>query len=88
MFNFLAIGGLQDDGQKTNRQFNIVNNVPSLRNMKYQILSNDLSKIIKEVSIAEEWDTWRGFHVAEVNRPPMPQYPFLVLSDKITIFNF
>lgn len=57
-------------------------------NMKYQILSSNFSKVIKEVSIAEEWDKWRGFKLIDLNRPEMPQYPFVALSDKITIFNF
>jgi hypothetical protein len=57
-------------------------------NMKYQILSRDLSRVIKEVSIAEEWDKWRGFKLIEIDRPEMPQYPFIALSDKITIFNY
>lgn len=57
-------------------------------NMKYQILSGDLSKTIKEVSIAEEWDKWRGFKLIDLERPEMAQYPFIALSDKITIFNY
>ncbi len=57
-------------------------------NMKYQILSSDLSRVIKEVSIAEEWDKWRGFKLIDLDRPEMPQYPFVALSDKITIFNY
>ena len=57
-------------------------------NMKYQILSGDLSKTTKEVSIAEEWDKWRGFKVIDLERPEMAQYPFIALSDKITVFNF
>lgn len=57
-------------------------------NMKYQILSGDLSKIIKEVSIAEEWDKWRGFKLIDFERPEMAQYPFIALSDKITVFNY
>lgn len=56
--------------------------------MKYRILSGDLSRIIKEVSIAEEWDKWRGFKVIDLQRPEMTQYPFIAVSDKITVFNF
>ena len=56
--------------------------------MKYQILSGDLSRTTKEVSIAEEWDKWRGFKVIDLKRPEMAQYPFIALSDKITVFNF
>lgn len=57
-------------------------------NMKYQIISRDLSRVIKDVSIAEEWDKWRGFKLIDLDRPEMPQYPFIALSDKITIFNY
>ncbi len=57
-------------------------------NMKYQILSGDLSRKIKEVSIAEEWDKWRGFKLIDLERLEMAQYPFMALSDKITVFNF
>ena len=56
--------------------------------MKYQILSGNLSKTIKEVSIAEEWDKWRGLKLIDLERPEMGQYPFIALSDKITIFNY
>ena len=56
--------------------------------MKYQVLSDNLDEIEKETFIAEEWDKWRGFKIIDFNRPEMPSYPFMVLSDKITIFNF
>jgi len=56
--------------------------------MKFQILSGDLTRVIKEVSIAEEWDRWRGFKIIDVNRPEMAQYPFISLSDKVTVFNY
>ncbi len=55
--------------------------------MKYQVLSEDLSEIEKETFIAEKWNKWRGFKIIDLNRPEMPLYPFMVLSDKITIFN-
>lgn len=57
-------------------------------NMQYQILSKDMSRVIKQVSIAEEWDKWRGFRLKDLDRPEMPQYPFMALSDKVTLFNF
>jgi hypothetical protein len=56
--------------------------------MKFQILSQDFSKLIKSVSIAEEWEKWRGFAVKDLDRPEMPRYPFMALSDKITLFNY
>jgi len=56
--------------------------------LKFQILSRDFSKEIKSLSIAEEWEKWRGFAVKDFDRPEMPRYPFMALSDKITIFNY
>ena len=56
--------------------------------MKFQILSQDFTKLIKSVSVAEEWDKWRGFAVKDLDRPEMPRYPFMALSDKITLFNY
>ena len=57
-------------------------------NMSYRILSGDLEKTIRKVSIAEKWDQWRGFKVADLDRPEMRLYPFMALSDKITVFNY
>jgi hypothetical protein len=56
--------------------------------MKYQILSDNLQKVEKEEIIAEEWDKWRGFKVVDFKRPEMQLYPFAVLSDKVTFFNY
>ncbi|UCE56141.1 MAG: caspase family protein, partial [Desulfobacterales bacterium] len=38
-------------------------------NLKFQILSQDFSKLIKSISIAEEWEKGRGFSVKEFDRP-------------------
>jgi uncharacterized caspase-like protein len=56
-------------------------------NMKVQVLSGDLARVLKDVSIAEEWDEWRGLKALPFRRPPMPRHPFAVLSDKISVFN-
>lgn len=57
-------------------------------NLRFQILSQDFSKLIKSVSISEEWRKGRGFAVKDLDRPEMPRYPFMVLSDKIMVFNY
>ena len=57
-------------------------------NLKFQIISQDFSKLLKSVSIAEEWGKWRGFTVKDFERPEMAYYPFMALSDKITVFNY
>lgn len=57
-------------------------------NLKFQIISQDFSKLLKNVSIAEDWGEWRGFAVKDIDRPEMAYYPFMALSDKITVFNY
>ncbi len=57
-------------------------------NLKFQIISQDFSKLLKNVSIAEEWGKWRGFAVKDFDRPEMAYYPFMALSDKISVFNY
>jgi uncharacterized caspase-like protein len=57
-------------------------------NLKFQVISQDFSKLLKSVSIAEEWGKWHGFSVKDFERPEMAYYPFMALSDKITVFNY
>jgi hypothetical protein len=57
-------------------------------NLQFQIISQDFSKVLKNVSIAQEWEKWRGFAVKDFDRPQMAYYPFMALSDKITVFNY
>jgi hypothetical protein len=56
--------------------------------LQFQVISQDFAKVIKKVSIAQEWDKWRGFAVKDFDRPQMAYYPFMALSDKITVFNY
>jgi hypothetical protein len=56
--------------------------------MQFQIISQDFSKILKTVSIAREWEKWRGFSVKDFDRPQMAYYPFMALSDKIAVYNY
>jgi uncharacterized caspase-like protein len=57
-------------------------------NLTLQIISRDFSRILKKVSLAENWHKQRGFTVKDLNRPETGYYPFMALSDKITIFNY
>ncbi|CAB1057495.1 hypothetical protein D1BOALGB6SA_2248 [Olavius sp. associated proteobacterium Delta 1] len=57
-------------------------------NLKFQIISQDFSQLLKSVSIATEWGKWRGFAVKDFERPAMAYYPFMALSDKIAVFNY
>jgi len=64
------------------------NNQAFYSNLKFQVISHDFSKLLKNVSIAEAWGNWRGFSVRDFERPETAYYPFMALSDKITVFNF
>ena len=57
-------------------------------NLKFQIYSQDFSKLIKSISLSEGWEKQYGFAVTDLNRPEVPHYPFMALSDKITVYNF
>ena len=57
-------------------------------NLKFQILSQDLSKLIKRVSIGDEWEKRGGFVVKDLDRPNEPYYAFMVLGDKVMLFNY
>ena len=57
-------------------------------NLKFQILSQDLSKLIKRVSIGDEWEKRGGFVVKDLDRPNEPYYAFIALSDKVMLFNY
>ena len=57
-------------------------------NLKFQILSQDLSKLIKRVSIGDEWEKRGGFIVKDLDRPNEPYYAFMALGDKVMLFNY
>ncbi len=57
-------------------------------NLSLQIISQDFSKIVKNVSIAEDWDKKRGFAVRDVDRPGTGYHPFMALSDRIILYNY
>jgi len=57
-------------------------------NLKFQIISQDFSQMLKNVSIAKEWGKWRGYAVKDFERPEMANYPFMALSDKIEVYNY
>jgi len=56
--------------------------------LKFQIISQDFSKLIKSVSLADEWEKWQGFAVMDLDRPEMAYYPFMAMSDKIAVYNY
>ena len=57
-------------------------------NLKFQIYSQDFSRLIKSISLSEAWEKTYGFAVSDLNRPEAPHYPFMALSDRITVYNF
>jgi hypothetical protein len=57
-------------------------------NLKLQIYSQDLSRLIKSISLSEGWEKKYGFAVTDLNRPEALHYPFMALSDKIIVYNF
>ena len=56
--------------------------------LKFQIVSHDFSRLIKSVSLADEWEKWKGFAVMDLDRPETAYYPFMALSDKIAVYNY
>ena len=57
-------------------------------NLNLQIYSQDFSRLIKSISLSEGWEKKYGFAVTDLNRPETHYYPFMALSDKITVYNF
>jgi len=57
-------------------------------NLKFQIYSQDFAKLIKRVSIGEDWEKRGGFAVKDLDRLDGPYYAFMALSDKVMIFNY
>jgi uncharacterized caspase-like protein len=57
-------------------------------NLQFQVISQNLSKLLKSFSIAENWGKMRGFTVKDFDRPETAYYPFMALSDRIEVYNF
>jgi len=57
-------------------------------NLRFQILSQDFTKWIKNVSIGREWEKRNGFAVKDLDRPNGSFYAFMALSDKVMLFNY
>ena len=57
-------------------------------NLRFQIFSQDFAKLIKRVSIGEDWEKRGGFAVKDLDRPDGPYYAFMALSDKVMLFNY
>ncbi len=56
--------------------------------LRFQIISQDFSKVIKTVSIAEKWEKRGEFTVKDLEPSNRPHYAFMALGDKITVFNY
>ncbi len=57
-------------------------------NLRFQILSQDFSKLIKSVSIGADWKKRGGFAVKDFDRPNGPYYAFMALADKVMLYNY
>ena len=56
--------------------------------LRFQILSNNFNKLIKSVSLSDEWEKRQGFAVMDLERPETAFYPFMALTDKIAVYNY
>ncbi len=54
----------------------------------FQILSHDLSTPIKKVSVAEKWEKRGAYIVKDLDRPYNALQAFMVLGDKIAVYNY
>jgi uncharacterized caspase-like protein len=57
-------------------------------NLRFQIFSQDFAKLIKSVSIGEEWEKRGGYVVKDLDRPNGPYFAFMALSDKVMLYNY
>jgi hypothetical protein len=57
-------------------------------NLKFKILSQDFSKLIKTVSIGKQWQKRGGFAVLDLDRPHGHHYAFMALSDRVMLYNY
>jgi uncharacterized caspase-like protein len=57
-------------------------------NLKFQIFSQDFSKLIKNMSIGKQWQKRGGFAVLNLDRPQGPYCAFMALSDRVMLYNY
>ncbi|MGD9331796.1 MAG: caspase family protein [Desulfobacterales bacterium] len=57
-------------------------------NLDLQIYSQDLSRLLKRVSLFEGWEKMGGFAVVDLHRARARPYPFMVLSNEIIVYNY
>ena len=57
-------------------------------NLKFQILAQDFSQVIKNVSVGREWQKRGGFAVLDLDRRHGPYYAFMALSDRVMLYNY
>lgn len=57
-------------------------------NLNFKIYSQDLSRQIKRISVSEGWKKMGRFAVVDLPRTQTRPYPFMVLSNQITVYNY
>jgi hypothetical protein len=57
-------------------------------NLNFKIYSQDLSRQIKRISVSAGWKKMGRFAVVDLPRAQTRPYPFMVLSDAITVYNY
>ena len=57
-------------------------------NLKFQVVSRNFSRLLKTVSLGEDWSQLHGFAVKDIDRPDSAYHPFMALSDKIMVYNY
>jgi hypothetical protein len=56
--------------------------------LSLQIYSQDLSKLLKEMSFSKGWEKMSGFAVVDLRRVQARPYPFMVLGNQIIVYNY
>ncbi len=57
-------------------------------NLDFKIYSQDLSRLKKRMSVSEGWKKMGRFAVVDLPRLKTRPYPFMILSDAITVYNY
>ncbi len=57
-------------------------------NLNFRVYSQDLSRLIKSLSVSEGWRKMGRFAVVDLPRTQTRPHPFMVLSDAITVYNY
>ncbi len=57
-------------------------------NLNLQIYSQDLSRLLKTMSLSDGWEQVSGFAVVDLHRSRARPYPFMVLGHEIIVYNY